>query len=133
MATKQYHVDLGYNQYTGLVVVYSQYTTPLRDCIPLACGLWYTIPPRGGVLAVHHSLNLCNGIVYYLCNLYHVGDVEDLNVCTRNTCTECNVHNVEEVEDLTTVYIFAHRTDEREPPSRDKVEANTQAKGRCHG
>ena len=41
MATKQYHVDLGYNQYTGLVVVYCQYTTPRTDCIPRAAGVVY--------------------------------------------------------------------------------------------
>ena len=39
-------------------------------------------------------------LVYYLCNLYHVGEVEDLNVGTRNTCIECNLYNVEEVKDL---------------------------------
>ena len=38
--------------------------------------------------------------VYYLCNLYHVEDVEDLNVRTRNTCIECNLYDVEDVKDL---------------------------------
>ena len=33
---------------------------------------------------------------------------------------------------ITTVYIFAHRTDDTKPPTRDKMEADTHAKGRYH-
>ena len=40
--------------------------------------------------------------VYYLCKLYHVGDVKDLTVCTRNKCINC----VEEVRDVHLIHVL---------------------------
>ena len=40
--------------------------------------------------------------VYYLCKLYHVGDVEDLTVCTCNKCINC----VEEVGDVHLIHVL---------------------------
>ena len=46
-------------------MVYSIYTVR-RGCIPCAIGEPQDITPQIGVNAVHHSLLLCNGIVFHV-------------------------------------------------------------------